>query len=514
MSRTKEKEKDKGAHSKLTKPPPSCNLNVATDEPKPVKKGIYCNAQVHNKDSKEGKKEPVVAQILRAFYFATMKHSAKKGPWSGANVKDNQSDFVNNKVSRKTETLNSKATKELSFELVEKEEEMQEPEPVSKVGDIISELQHPVVPAKATQQPFSEETERQKLTSKKRAKISKSSTQASQLSKNVTYPLCSSNDARDITNNESALPETKPFLPSHPMQRVTSNHSKRPLQSPFGPRATFSTSTPLARRVRSASNLFCKRSTSKLCIVTRKPVPLYIDVPLSLNDGHISGVSIFTGDVVQTQTPLETTSSAGSNKNNPLLATPPTPKFNISADIFFAEHSPTRRKSLFMVNDSFDSYEQYQNTLFEDVLKTWGLPLDVIHSKEIELSKTDAAAAAAAAVVPSSKGIVNSVTAVQKQRGQRTVGFLNPPIKTNWGLKKFISMDERRLRKPVGRVKDIVEIFEDRSVDRTMTPVRELGKILQRPCSVSSDNLAAESRHIMEGARKKLREDIGRRRVQ
>lgn len=26
----------------------------------------------------------------------------------------------------------------------------------------------------------------------------------------------------------------------------------------------------------------------------------------------------------------------------------------------------------------------------------------------------------------------------------------------------------------------------------------ELGKILQRPCSVSSDNLAAESRHISE----------------
>lgn len=94
------------------------------------------------------------------------------------------------------------------------------------------------------------------------------------------------------------------------------------------------------------------------------------------------------------------------------------------------------------------------------MLKTWGLPLDVIHSKEIELSK---AAAAAAAVVPS-KGIVNSVVAVPKQRTQRTVAFLNPAIKTNWGLKKFISMDERRLRKPVGRVKDIVEIFEDRPV--------------------------------------------------
>lgn len=96
------------------------------------------------------------------------------------------------------------------------------------------------------------------------------------------------------------------------------------------------------------------------------------------------------------------------------------------------------------------------------MLKTWGLPLDVIHTKEIELSKTDAAAAA---VVPSSKGIVNNVPAVQKQKMQRTVAFLNPSaVKTNSGLKKFISMDERRLRKPVGRVKDIVEIFEDRSV--------------------------------------------------
>lgn len=88
MSRTKEKEKDKGSHSKLTKPPPSCNVNVATDEPKALKKGINYIAQVHNKDPKE-RKEPVVAQILRAFYFATIKHSAKKGPWSGANVKDN-----------------------------------------------------------------------------------------------------------------------------------------------------------------------------------------------------------------------------------------------------------------------------------------------------------------------------------------------------------------------------------------------------------------------------------------
>lgn len=62
----------------------------------------------------------------------------------------------------------------------------------------------------------------------------------------------------------------------------------------------------------------------------------------------------------------------------------------------------------------------------------------------------------------------------------------------------------------------------------------ELGKILERPCSVSSDSLVAESRHIseaiilynpkshlpnfrvklvdslVEGAGKKLREDIGR----
>lgn len=136
MSRTKEKEKDKHAHSKLIKPLRSCNLNVATDEPKAVKKGIYYIAQVHNKDPKERKKEPVVAQILRAL---KIKHSAKKGPWSGANVKDNQSDLKVNttkpdKVFRKTETLNNKATKELSFELVEKEEEMQEPEPVFKVG--------------------------------------------------------------------------------------------------------------------------------------------------------------------------------------------------------------------------------------------------------------------------------------------------------------------------------------------------------------------------------------------
>lgn len=142
MSRTKETEKDKGAHSKLTKTPPSCNLNVATDEPKAVKKGIYYIAQVHNKDPKERKKEPVVTQILRAFYFATMKHSARKGPWSGANVKDNQSDYKVNttrpdKVSRKMKTLNNKAMKELSFELVEKEEEMQEPEPVSKVGGML-----------------------------------------------------------------------------------------------------------------------------------------------------------------------------------------------------------------------------------------------------------------------------------------------------------------------------------------------------------------------------------------
>lgn len=183
------------------------------------------------------------------------------------------------------------------------------------------------------------------------------------------------------------------------------------------------------------------------------------------------------------QTPLETTSSAGSHEvsacpkiqmlilqNNPLLATPPTPKFDISADTFFAEHSPTRRKNLFIVNDSFDSYEQYQNTLFEDVLKTWGLPLDVIHSKKFELSESDAATAA---VVPS-KGIINSVVAVPKQRTERTVAFLNPPIKTNWGLKKFISMDERRLRKPVGRVKDIVEIFEDRLVCASF-PFSEVG---------------------------------------
>lgn len=41
-------------------------------------------------------------------------------------------------------------------------------------------------------------------------------------------------------------------------------------------------------------------------------MPVYIDVPLSLDDGHISGMSIFTRDVVQTT--LEKTSSSGSHK--------------------------------------------------------------------------------------------------------------------------------------------------------------------------------------------------------
>lgn len=192
-------------------------------------------------------------------------------------------------------------------------------------------------------------------------------------------------------------------------------------------------------------------------------MPVYIDVPLSLDDGHISGVSIFTRDIVQT--PLEKTSSAGPHKNQ-LLATPPTPKFNILTDVFFSEQSPTKRGSLFIVNNSFDSYEQYQNTLFEDVLKTWGLPLDVIHPKEVELYKKDIAA------VHSKETVDKNVPPVQTQkRTPRTVAF-SKPVKTNPGVKKFISMDERRLRKPVGRVKDIVEIFEDRSVDRTMTPIR------------------------------------------
>lgn len=94
------------------------------------------------------------------------------------------------------------------------------------------------------------------------------------------------------------------------------------------------------------------------------------------------------------------------------------------------------------------------------MLKTWGLPLDVIHPKGVELyKKTDIIAA-----VPGKETVDNNnVPPVQKRRTQRTAAFAKP-VKANPSLKKFISMDERRLRKPVGRVKDIVEIFEDRSV--------------------------------------------------
>lgn len=93
------------------------------------------------------------------------------------------------------------------------------------------------------------------------------------------------------------------------------------------------------------------------------------------------------------------------------------------------------------------------------MLKTWGLPLDVIHPKEVELYKKDIAAVHSKETVDK-----KNVPPVQTQkRTPRTVAF-SKPVKTNPGVKKFISMDERRLRKPVGRVKDIVEIFEDRSV--------------------------------------------------
>lgn len=84
----------------------------------------------------------------------------------------------------------------------------------------------------------------------------------------------------------------------------------------------------------------------------------------------------------------------------------------------------------------------------------------MIHPKGVELyKKTDIIAA-----VPGKETVDNNnAPPVQKRRIQRTVAFAKP-VKANPSLKKFISMDERRLRKPVGRVKDIVEIFEDRSV--------------------------------------------------
>lgn len=168
-------------------------------------------------------------------------------------------------------------------------------------------------PTKAAQEQFSKETDDgQKSTSKQRAKISKSLTQTSELSKKVIYTSPSSTSIPE-TSNQICSPENKLPLPPFPTQSVISHHFKRPSQSPFfGPRPAFSTSTPMARCVGSASNLFCKRSPSKISMVTRKPVPVYIDVPLSLDDGHISGVSIFTRDVVQTS--LEKTSSSGSHK--------------------------------------------------------------------------------------------------------------------------------------------------------------------------------------------------------
>lgn len=141
MTKPKESEKNKGAHSKLTKPPPSCsssNLDLATDEPKTVRKGI--DYIVEDAKYPKGQKERVVTQILRAFALSKIKHSAKKRPWPKGEIKRNQeSDFkVNTKLDRafrKTETLNRKATRESSFELVEKEEEMEKPKLVAKVAE-------------------------------------------------------------------------------------------------------------------------------------------------------------------------------------------------------------------------------------------------------------------------------------------------------------------------------------------------------------------------------------------
>lgn len=135
MIKLKEVEKNKSAHSKLIKPPPSCNLDHATDEPKTAKKGID-NIVEDNKYPKE-LRDRVVAQILRAFSLSRIKPTAKKKPGPGGEIMRNQSDFKVNtkldKVARKMETLNRRATTESSFELVEKEEETEEPEPVAKI---------------------------------------------------------------------------------------------------------------------------------------------------------------------------------------------------------------------------------------------------------------------------------------------------------------------------------------------------------------------------------------------
>ncbi|ODN85677.1 hypothetical protein L198_07506 [Cryptococcus wingfieldii CBS 7118] len=299
-----------------------------------------------------------------------------------------------------------------------------------------------------------------------------------------------------------------------------------PVPKPFGPSANFTTSTPLARRVHSASDVIGGKVTRRptASLMPRKPVPRFLDVPFEGDDGHISGVTAFTrSPPASTPKPTRTATEFRS----PHLPTPPTPKYDVYVDPFAP--TPSRRPP-----DTYDdSYEHYQNTLFADVLNTWGLPLDLLaqsvsrsrRESLIEASKSSHGSRPSRSSRPTdlqiySKPSIMSFPAVpthprlqnhkpsplgERRILENQVTFQSEPRRKHGTVKKFVSMDERRLRQPVGRVKDIVDIIEDRQGDRTITPVRELGWILHRPSSVSSDNLHSESKRLMNEARSKAR---------
>nr|ODO03680.1 hypothetical protein L204_00016 [Cryptococcus depauperatus CBS 7855] len=251
--------------------------------------------------------------------------------------------------------------------------------------------------------------------------------------------------------------------PSRKLSRVDS----RPLRPPLGPRAMFITSTP-ARRIKSVSDLRSGPDARKPGLISRKPVPQLLDLPLSSQDGHISG-----------------------NDVPPIFE-----NFEDSA----CSSVPLIDETYF--ENSYDSYEQFQDILFKDVLNTWGLPsefnsqsprkfgVEAFQEKSIALRSN---------LSRSQKK--PSITFAQLKEQQRQVSD-KPFVPVNPRLRAIKSMDERRLRKPVGRVKDIVDMLEGYP-GHTSTPVKELGEILQRPCSVSSENLGVESKMLMENARQR-----------
>ncbi|WVO15575.1 hypothetical protein L204_103235 [Cryptococcus depauperatus] len=272
--------------------------------------------------------------------------------------------------------------------------------------------------------------------------------------------------------------------PSRKLSRVDS----RPLRPPLGPRAMFITSTP-ARRIKSVSDLRSGPDARKPGLISRKPVPQLLDLPLSSQDGHISGVSIYIKPADITSTTFKSNSSL--NDVPPIFE-----NFEDSA----CSSVPLIDETYF--ENSYDSYEQFQDILFKDVLNTWGLPsefnsqsprkfgVEAFQEKSIALRSN---------LSRSQKK--PSITFAQLKEQQRQVSD-KPFVPVNPRLRAIKSMDERRLRKPVGRVKDIVDMLEGYP-GHTSTPVKELGEILQRPCSVSSENLGVESKMLMENARQR-----------